>query len=130
MPNETGSQRYIHVEQSFIKFDPDSNLTIQRLDYIRDTFFPQTELSAGKCLILARTINDVNNIEFFINAQLNLTCDKLHGMMTQVHREQATFSFKHGHYLRPCRNNEIVWPRGEREWDTSSRLLENAVDIR
>ena len=90
------SQRYIHVQQSFIECDEKLGLTKQRLEYMRDTFFPQCDLSAGKCLILTHTIDAVNKIEFYINAELKLRCEKLHGMMTQAHREQAMFSFKHG----------------------------------
>ena len=96
-PNEEHSQRYIHVQQCFIECDAKLDLTKQRLHYMRDTFFPQCDLSAGKCLILTHTIGALNIIEFYINAELKLRCEKLHGMMTQAHREQAMFSFKHGH---------------------------------
>ena len=96
MPDEEDSQRYIHVEQGFITCDESSDLTKQRLEYMRETFFPNCDLNTGKCLILAHTIDAVNLIEYYINAKFDLRCEKLHGMMTQAHREQAMSSFKHG----------------------------------
>ena len=64
---------------------------------MHNAFFPEFDSNKGKCLILTRTIDDVDNIDFFINAELNIRCEKLHGKMSQAHREQAMFSFKHGH---------------------------------
>ena len=57
MPDEKDSQRYIHVQQSFIEFNANLNLTKQRLAYMQDTFFPPSDLSAGKCLIFTHTID-------------------------------------------------------------------------
>ena len=96
MSDEDDSQRYIHVQQSFIACDESLDLTRQRLEYMRDTFFPACDLNTGKCLILAHTIDAINLIEYHINAMPGLRCEKLHGQMTQVHREQAMHSFKHG----------------------------------
>ena len=97
MPDEDDSQRYIHVQQSFIACDESLDLTRQRLNYMRDTFFPVCDLNTGKCLILAHTIDAVNFIEYQINTIPGLRCEKLHGKMTQAHREQSMHSFKHGH---------------------------------
>ena len=72
MPDEEHSQRYIHVQQSFIECDENLDLTEQRLGYMRDTFFPQSDLSAGKCLTLNYTIDAVDIIDYHINAELKL----------------------------------------------------------
>ena len=97
MPDEEDSQRYVHVQQSFIECDASLDLTKQRLEHMRDTFFPRRGLNAGKCLILTHNIDAVNHIEFYVNTELHLRCEKLHGMMTQAHREQAMHSFEQGH---------------------------------
>ena len=57
MPDEKDSQRYIHVQQSFIECNTNLDLTKQRLAYMRDTLFPLSDLSAGKCLIFTHTID-------------------------------------------------------------------------
>ena len=56
-PGHPDSQRYIHVKQSFIECDENLDLTKQRLEYIRDTFFSQCDINAGKCLIFTHTID-------------------------------------------------------------------------
>ena len=94
-PNEEHTQRYVNVRQNFIKCDPGLDLSKQRTDYIRK-FFTQVDLNQ-KCLILTHDINSVNVLEYFINTEMKLPCEKLHGSMAQAHREQAMFSFKHGH---------------------------------
>ena len=98
-PDEKHSQRYIRVQQSFIKVEERWDFIKERLAYMRDTFFPEFDSNSnkGKCLILTRSIDNVDNIDYFINAELNIRCEKLHGKMPQEHREQAMFSFKHGH---------------------------------
>ena len=97
MPDEDESQRYIKVQQEFIWHDGIQGTTNARFQYLQETYFPQIDLGTGKCLILARTIDDVDNIEYFINAELKIQCEKLHGSMSQPHREQAMHSSKHGH---------------------------------
>ena len=96
-PNEEHSQRYVNVRQNFIECDPGLDLSKQRMDYIREKFCTQVDLNQGKCLILTHDINSVNVLEYFINTELKLPCEKLHGLMAQAHREQSMFSFKHGH---------------------------------
>ena len=62
MPDEEDSQRYIHVQQSFIECDENNDLTKQRLEHMRDTF-PECDLSAGKCLIL--TLDELASCLFY-----------------------------------------------------------------
>ena len=68
MPDKEHSKRYIHIQQSFIEYDTNLDLTEQRLHYICEKFSSQTDLSAGKCLILGHTIDAVNYLKFYINA--------------------------------------------------------------
>lgn len=82
MPDEDESQPYIKVQQEFIRYEDLRGTTNQRFQYLQETYFTLIGLSTGKCLILTRTVDDVNNIEISINAELKLRCEKLHGSMS------------------------------------------------
>ncbi len=98
-PKENTSQRYTLIAQNFVKIGgeirPKLSRNEQKLAYLLDVHFkPPPD---GKTLILMRKRQDVNMLENLIAGETSIKVEKTHGLIEQYHREQAMFSFKHGH---------------------------------
>ena len=112
IPDSNASQGYTNVEQRFVRFGegviPGMRDDQQKMKFIADVHFTQPR--TGKTLILAHRKKSVDFICAIISRQLGLACEKTHGDMTQLHREQAMFAFKHG-----TRSSSSLYVKASRE---------------
>ena len=95
--NEDDSQRYIFVEQTFIKISNEGRDQFQeKMDHLASILNERSRVQ-GKTLVLVERIHMVETIEQAVIRTLSVRVDKSHGKLKQHEREQSMYSFRFGH---------------------------------